>query len=591
MQSSPYPSPPDGTLPQYTRLRVFVLAVCGVWLALALAEFVPPLAPHRWPRVPRMLTISLVVLGQCVLLGAAARRSDLSRRLRQSLAMLSTAMLLVAVSDVLVAVGNLETTGPVFARINDKLEVAYTALGLIALFWMPLAPVRRNSRWLVAIDIAIAVGGMLIVLFVTTTLIGLDAAKSSEQSRIVLYALLTGGNLVALTIILVRGLAQPVPEAIWFLAGTVVLEIGYWVFAQFKLSGFISDGRGIDLIFAADQICYAMAGLAFLTARVEQGKEALTPSWVRDINPLPAVAMLAVGGMLVQRVLTRSAAGLTPLAVGLAGLSLLLVLRVMVAARERAQLIALDLATEQRLHADRVLSIRRLAGGIAHEFNNLMTVVIGTVDEELRALPTGAPAREGLESVREAGQRAADLTARLLTYAGDSFAGEANATRERVAPAELLTALEAGVRAVAGPTVRVTFDLAPQVRDVRVDRRLIEESVLHLVKNARAAMPNGGTLTIRLRERRLERAAPTEAILPAPQGVYAVISVSDDGIGMPPDDLHRIFDPFFGRESLAVASGLGLAVVHGVIANHLGGIDASSTPGAGTTISLLLPVE
>ena len=104
---------------------------------------------------------------------------------------------------------------------------------------------------------------------------------------------------------------------------------------------------------------------------------------MRELNPLPALAIVAVGVMLTQRMLQGVVAGVAPGVIGLVALSLLMVVRVMLAARDRANLVRLELATERRLQADRVMAIRRLAGGIAHEFNNLMTVVVFNADDEL----------------------------------------------------------------------------------------------------------------------------------------------------------------------------------------------------------------
>ncbi|MFI5243864.1 MAG: nitrogen regulation protein NR(II) [Gemmatimonadales bacterium] len=567
-------------------LRRWVYSACGIWMLLAVLPYLPPLAPHRWPFAPRMIVISLVALGQTALLFAASRRRELGHRLRQAITLLAVAMFLVAVSDTLVVLLHLGTRGPAFQGVNDFLELVYNLLGLAALFWMPLAPLRRHGRWLVALDIAIAVGGMGIVLFVTTTLTGFSAADPGTRSRIIQYALITAGSLVALNLILVRGLARPVSLAVSFIAATVVIEIAYWVIVQLSLAKLVTDMRPLDVLFAVDQVCYAMAGLSFLTARVEPGRHALTPWWMRELNPLPVIAIVAVGVMLTVRTLGGTMSGLEPGVVGLVALSLLMEVRVLLGARDRWQLVRVELETEQRLHGDRVLAIRRLAGGIAHEFNNLMAVVIGNVDMEMRELPPTHASRRGLQDVRDAGQQAADLTARLLTYAGES-----QATRERVSMLELLNAMTARVQAAAGSHVTVRFDLASGVRDVRVERKLVEECVLHLVRNASAAMPDGGEVFIRLRQMKVARADLADAILPAPAGTYAVIEVRDRGTGVRPADLQRIFDPFYTSQSPAVATGLGLAVVHGAIASHAGGIAVESAPGAGTSVQLYIPVE
>ncbi|MFI5243953.1 MAG: sensor histidine kinase [Gemmatimonadales bacterium] len=585
LHSPPAPLASERSL--HPRVRRWVLAACAVWLVLAIVPYLPPLAPHRWPRSPRLIVISLVALAQASLLFAASRRRDLGRRLQQAIALLAAAMLLVAVSDTLVVLFNLGVSGPALQGINDFLELAYSLLGIAALLWMPLAPLRRDGRWLVTLDIAIAVGGMAIVLFVTTTMTGVAAAEPGAQSRIIQYALITTGTLVALNIILVRGLARPVSLAVLFLAGTAVIEVVYWVIVQLSLAHLVSDMRVLDVVFAVDQVCYALAGLAFLTAPVEPGRRPLLPDWMREVNPLPAIAIVAVGVMLTQRMFAGVTAGIAPGVIGLVVLSLLMVARVMLAARDRALLVRLELATERRMQADRVLAIRRLAGGIAHEFNNLMTVVVFNADDELRDAVLTADSRRRLEDILASGQRAADLTARLRTYAG----GESRGPRPSVRLQDVLDALASQVRSAAGDRVSVHFDIATSVGEVSVERQLIEQCVLNLVRNSAAAMPAGGDLSIRLSEKQVAHDQMADAILPAPAGRYAVIEVRDSGSGIEAERLQRIFDPFYTSQSLAVASGLGLAMVHGAMASHGGGITVSSAPGDGTAIRLFIPVK
>lgn len=583
------PAPPDALASErspHLGVRRLVVGACAVWMVLAIMPYLPPIAPQRWPRSPRLVVISFVALAQAILLLAAARRLELGRRLRQAIALLAAAMFLVAVSDTLVVLFHLGVTGRALQGANDILELAYSVMGIVALLWMPLAPLRRDGRWLVTLDIAIAVGGMAIVLFVTTTMTGVAAAEPGAQSRIIQYGLITTGNLVALNIILVRGLARPVPLAVLFLAATAVIEIAYWVIVQMSLAKLITDGRSLDVVFALDQVCYALAGLSFLTAPVESGRRALLPDWMREVNPLPALAIVAVGVMLTHRMLQGVVAGVAPGVIGLVALSLLMVVRVMLAARDRAHLVRLELATVRRLQAERVLAIRRLAGGIAHEFNNLMTVVVFNADDELHQAALTAESRSKLEDIRDSGRRAADLTARLRTYAGES-----RGPRETLRLQDLLNAMDAQVRSVAGAKVHVNFDIATAVQRVSVERRLIEECVLNLVRNASAAMPDGGPLVIRLSEQDVGRRQMANAILPAAAGSYAVLEVRDSGTGIEPEKLQRIFDPFYTSQSMAVATGLGLAIVHGAMASLGGGITVTSTPGEGTAIHLFIPVH
>jgi signal transduction histidine kinase len=161
----------------------------------------------------------------------------------------------------------------------------------------------------------------------------------------------------------------------------------------------------------------------------------------------------------------------------------------------------------------------------------------------------------------------------------------------RIRLADLLQRLSPRLMDAAGETTEVVQDLDSTVSAVKVDRELIEQSMLQLASNARAAMPSGGRLSITLREAKVKADELTDAVLPAEAGTFALIEVNDNGAGIEGLRLHEIFDPFYSTQSLAKAPGLGLAIVHGVIASHNGGITVSSTPGRGTTIRLYLPID
>jgi signal transduction histidine kinase len=576
---------PDPRLPdRCLRLRPWIFGACAVWLVLAIAPYCPPLAPHRWPNPWRLIVIAFGALGESALFLMASRRAALGLRFQQALRFFGAALILVAVSDALVVLMRLPTSGPALSRINDLLELAYTGVGLLALFWLPLAPLRRNGRWLVAIDVATAVGGTALVMWVTTTLVNLSAAGAGEHARIIQYGLTTACNLVALNLILVRGLARPVPGAIPLLAATVVLEIGYWVIAQLGLAGLRTDMRPLDLLFGIDQVCYVLAALAFLTAPMSGDRA--RRARVMPMNPLPANAVAAVGGLLIDRVLTGAKTDLVPIAVGMVGLSLLLILRVMLASHDRGQLIRAEATTAQRLQADRVSAIRGLAGGIAHEFNNLMTVVIGTAEmAKLDAPANAGELHARLDAISAAGTRAARLTALLQTYSGDTLA-----KRDPVALADTLAALKSRLAELAGGAIQLEYDVDPGSETIIGDRNLIEQTVRHLVANACAAMPGGGVVRVTLRSETIDANQLPGAVLPVAPGRHEVLDITDTGVGIEPENVVRIFDPFYSSQSPATAQGLGLAVVHGVMSAHGGGIDVVSVPGRGTAIRLYFPL-
>ena len=520
------------------RLRRWTLLACAVLLVLAVAPYAPPLAPHRWPNPWRLWCIALVALGEGILFLKAAGRQALQRRLRQSVALLGTALVLVAVSDVLVILMRLPTTGPALSHVNDVLEFGYNFAGLAALFWIPLAPNSPYGRWLVAVDITIAVSGMALVLFVTTTLVGLAAAQASEQSRIIQYGIVNAGNFVALNLLLVRGPAQPVRKAILFLASSVVLETVYWVIVQLNLAGFRPDMRLLDVVFAIDQVCYANAALVFLSAPLSERREPLLPEWARAVNPLPAIAVAAAGGLLVFEIVSGHTRGSTVLTLGVVALSQLLVVRVLIASHDRATLVRHEHELAQRLLGDRVHALRHLAGGIAHEFNNLMTVVVGNSELALERAAQDAQLASDLQEIHRAGERASTLTSRLLTYAGGR-----PARREPLDLSRVLIELRPLVQDAVGSGVAVEYDLQRDTRLVLANRSQVEQAVLHLAANARTAMAGAGRLTVGLHEE-ASGAPLMGTILPMPSGPQAVVTVADEGMGMDAQTIERAFDPF-----------------------------------------------
>ncbi len=530
-------------------------------------------------------------LGEAALFALAARRRALGTRLRQSMAMFGIALALVAISDTLVIAMRLPTTGPALSRINDFLELSYTGLGIVALFWMPLAPVRGFGRWLVLTDIIIAVTGMALVVFATTTLVALDTARTTEDSRILQYGVTTALTLSALNTILVRGLQRRVGYGVWFLGGTAVLEIAYWVIVQLRLAHPDVDGRALDVVFACDQVCYMLAAVSFLTAEIEDdasqraGRGRLR--WMNTFNPFPGLSVAAVGALLLALAFRPPAAiDFKVVSIGMVLVLGLLLLRVTLDAHDRVARVRDEVGIVARLQQERVVALRRIAGGVAHEFSNLMTIVIGNAE-------LGTAAAAGLprvvahfHAVQAAALRAASLTDRLRTYA----------SADPIRPAltrldELVDGLRRPIVERAGDRIAVEFRLEAAIPPVPANAALIEAAILQLVANSVAAMPGGGRMTVSLSKRYVEAEEFLDAILAGVPGDYVDVAVADTGGGIAPEDVRRVFDPFFSTHSLAVSSGLGLAVVHGAVAAHHGAITIRSSAEHGTVVRLYLPVR
>lgn len=230
---------------------------------------------------------------------------------------------------------------------------------------------------------------------------------------------------------------------------------------------------------------------------------------------------------------------------------------------------------EERLRTQKLESLGVLAGGIAHDFNNLLTGILGNLSLAKADLPETGPVAQRLAETGKATLRARDLTQQLLTFAKGG------------APIKTEAALDGLIQDAAGFAVRGTkavceYDFAEDLWLAEVDTGQLSQVLQNLVINAVHAMPEGGA--IRLGARNLIVA---NGELPLAPGKYVLITVRDQGLGIPPEHLAKIFDPYFTTKQSG--SGLGLAVVYSIIANHAGHITVQSEPGKGTVFSIYLP--
>ena len=225
-------------------------------------------------------------------------------------------------------------------------------------------------------------------------------------------------------------------------------------------------------------------------------------------------------------------------------------------------------ATESR----RLESVGRLAGGVAHDFNNLMTAVMGYSELIRVSLEPGDPRLEDLAEVEKAATKAGELTQQLL-----AFARRREVRPKDIDPGATVLGIARLVSPLIGPNIELAVRARPGERLVRVDPTQFEQIVLNLAVNARDAMPGGGQLVI-------ETAAEQR------NGIVGVrLTVSDNGAGMTPEVLERIFEPFFTTKPLGEGTGLGLATVHGIVHQAGGTIDVGSVPGRGTRFDIFFP--
>jgi len=242
-----------------------------------------------------------------------------------------------------------------------------------------------------------------------------------------------------------------------------------------------------------------------------------------------------------------------------------------------------SLLEAQLWQAQKMESVGRLAGGVAHDFNNHLTVIGGYCDMLLADLPAGDAAREAVEEIRAASARAAALTQQLLAFSRKQIA-EAKPISLNGAVADASGML----RRLIGEDVEIVTALDPEPVTIMADRGQISQVVMNLAINARDAMPQGGKLTIETGAAEID-ASYSALHLEARPGRYATLTVTDTGVGMNPETMQRIFEPFFTTKGMGVGTGLGLATVYGIVRQSGGWIRVYSEPGRGAMFQVYFP--
>ena len=250
------------------------------------------------------------------------------------------------------------------------------------------------------------------------------------------------------------------------------------------------------------------------------------------------------------------------------------------AAREKAEL------EGQLRQAQKLEAIGQLAGGVAHDFNNILTAILGNVDVACSALehhgPVPAPVTTALEHIEHSAQRAANLTRQLL-----AFSRRHPCQPQIVDVNRVTTGLEPMLRRLLAENIALTITTDPALKAVCIDPGQLEQVILNLAVNARDAMPDGGRLTLETTNEHLspEDVSATPEVRPGP---YVMLRVSDTGCGMDAATMERIFDPFFTTKPVGHGTGLGLATVYGILKQAGGHIQVASEPGRGTTFRVYL---
>lgn len=247
-------------------------------------------------------------------------------------------------------------------------------------------------------------------------------------------------------------------------------------------------------------------------------------------------------------------------------------------------MLRIKMAEERLRHSQKLEAIGILAGGVAHDFNNILTVIRGYSTMLLMQTTPDDPQYESLQMIVDAAKRASDLTQNLLT-----FSRKQEVTPSKAELCSLVSSFEKFIRRIIGDNITLSFICDQHTIPASVDRSMIEQMLMNLAINARDAMPNGGRLTITTANTHLDQ--KQARVLELPPGIYVRLEVEDTGSGIPQEVLPKIFDPFFTTKEVGKGSGLGLSMVYGIVQQHQGAITVKSTLDVGTLFTVYLPVN
>jgi len=244
---------------------------------------------------------------------------------------------------------------------------------------------------------------------------------------------------------------------------------------------------------------------------------------------------------------------------------------------------ALLMSEENLRQVQKMEAIGTLAGGVAHDFNNILMAIQGNVDLALMDVQEDNPVYLNLIEIRKASERASDLTRQLLL-----FSRRQPMEQIPIDPNKIIKNLFKMLNRLIGEDILLTVDLASDLKIIKGDAGTIEQAITNLVVNARDVMPGGGKIFVKTKNA-LFNEEDCKLYSDAKPGECVCISVQDSGDGIKPPILDRIFDPFFTTKEQGKGTGLGLSAVYGIAKRHGGWINVENTPGEGTTFRMYLP--
>jgi signal transduction histidine kinase len=239
---------------------------------------------------------------------------------------------------------------------------------------------------------------------------------------------------------------------------------------------------------------------------------------------------------------------------------------------------------QQLLHSQKMEAIGQLAGGVAHDFNNILTGIMGYGELIRERMNKDDPLYHFIDQIVTSSKRAANLIQSLI-----AFSRKQQINPELVDLDTLVKGVEELLKRLIGEDIELKTELTDENLPVMADSGQIEQALMHLATNARDSMPDGGVLTIKTELRELDREFKRIHGFGEP-GAYAVLLITDTGMGIDEKTRKRIFEPFFSTKDVGKGLGLGLSIVYGIVKQHNGYIDVQSQLGKGTTFMIYLPV-
>lgn len=370
-----------------------------------------------------------------------------------------------------------------------------------------------------------------------------------------------------------RGYFITVPAVATALMGYVQVGVfsgpGVCLMVSLMLSGLLLGRRVMIGLTVTSAVVLSGVGFAMVTGRLPAPVPAdvdmtSARTWIRSLS-VTFLAISLFGGLMLA-VVTRMENALR--------LARQETLRREQAERARAE------AELQAVESKQLEVVGRLAAGVAHDFNNNLTAIMGSAELLKMELPEQGPGAELSDSILQASQRLAELTRQLLAYSRKA--------RMQQTPTDLHVVVEQAVslaRRSMDPNIEIVTELNARKFTVAGDAALLQSAVLNLLVNARDAMPDGGKLTVATTSLEMTRSGGQGM----PSGLCVVLEVIDTGRGIPKELLPRVFDPFFTTKPLGKGTGLGLAAVAGTVKGHGGSIEVNSDVNAGTAFRVYLP--